>query len=110
MIEFIEFLAGLVVVGIVLSDVFESVVVPRPSPWRRFRLTRLLIRGSWRGWRTLGLRTSSSEKRERLLGTFAPRVLIGPLLGWIAALALGFLLMLYALLSQTNPHLENPPI
>jgi hypothetical protein len=110
MIEFIEFLAGLVVVGVVLSDVFESVVVPRPSPWRRFRLTRLLIRGSWRVWRTLGLRTSSSEKRERLLGTFAPRVLIGLLLVWIAGLILGFGLMLYALRTQTNPQLENLPM
>src|SRR5260370_26758321 len=110
MIEFIEFLAGLVVVGIVLSDVFESVVVPRPSPWRRFRLTRLLIRGSWRVWRTLGLRTSSSEKRERLLGTFAPRVLIGLLLVWIAGLILGFGLMLYALRTQTNPPLQNLPM
>ena len=110
MIEIIEFLAGLVVIFVVLNDVFESVVVPRPSPFRFLRLTRLVIRGSWRIWRALGTRNSSSEKRERLLGTFAPRVLIGLLLIWIAGLILGFGLMLYALRTQTSPPLANLPV
>src|SRR2546428_13184131 len=106
MIEIIEFLAGLVIVFAVLNDVFQSVVVPRPSPWGVFRLTRLVIRGSWRVWRNLGLR-AGPERRERMLGTFAPRVLIGLLLVWILGLVLGFGLMLYALRTQTHPPLEN---
>jgi hypothetical protein len=109
MIEIVEFLAGAIVVFVVLNDVFQSVVVPRPT-LRGVRLTRYVIRGSWRVWRTLGLRTSSSEKRERLLGTFAPRVLIGLLLVWIAALILGFGLMLFALRTQTRPPLESLPM
>jgi len=109
MIEIIEFVAGGVIVFFVLNDVFESVVVPRPSPWRRFRLTRLVIRGSWRAWRALGLR-AAPDKRERMLGTFAPRVLIGLLLVWIAGLILGFGLMLYALRTQTRPPLEGLPM
>src|ERR1700682_6772224 len=109
MIEIIEFLAGLVVIFVVLNDVVESVFVPRPSPFRFLRLPRLVIRGSWRIWRALGTRNSSSEKRERLLGTFAPRVLIGLLLIWIAGLILGFGLMLYALRTQTSPPLANLP-
>src|ERR1700716_1118532 len=55
MIEIIEFLAGATIVFFVLNDVFQSVVVPRPSPWGGFRLTRLVVRGRWRGGRTLGL-------------------------------------------------------
>ena len=109
MIEIIEFVAGAVVVFFVLNDVFQSVVVPRPSPWGGFRLTRLVIRGSWRVWRTLGLR-GGPEKRERMLGTFAPRVLIGLLLVWIVGLILGFGLMMYALRAQTHPQLENLPM
>src|SRR2546428_9079383 len=106
MIEIIEFLAGLVIVFAVLSDVYQSVVVPRPSPWGVFRLTRLVIRDSWRVWRNLGLR-AGPERRERMLGTFAPRVLIGLLLVWILGLVLGFGLMLYALRTQTHPPLGN---
>jgi hypothetical protein len=109
MIEIIEFLAGAVVVFVVLNDVFQSVVVPRPTV-RGFRLTRFVIRGSWRVWRTLGLRKSSSDQRERILGTFAPRILIGLLLVWIAGLILGFGLMLYALRTQTHPALDNLPM
>jgi Ion channel len=108
-IEIIEFLAGAIVVFVVLNDVFQSVVVPRPTVGG-FRLTRYVIRGSWRAWRTLGLRKSSSEGRERVLGTFAPRVLIGLLLVWIAGLILGFGLMLYALRTQTHPVLDNLPM
>ena len=107
MIEILEFVAGVLVVFYVLDDVFESVVVPRPSPWRRFRITRLVIRGSWRVWRALGLR-SEPEKRERMLGTFAPRVLVGLLLIWILGLIVGFGLMLFALRTQTRPQLDNP--
>src|SRR2546428_11463363 len=106
MIEIIEFLAGLVIVFAVLNDVFQSVVVPRPSPWGVFRLTRLVIRGSWRVWRNLGLR-AGPERRERMLGTFAPRVLIGLLLGWILGLGLGFGPMLYPLRTPTHSPLGN---
>ncbi|HVS06782.1 MAG TPA: ion channel [Candidatus Dormibacteraeota bacterium] len=109
MIDIIEFLAGAIVVFAVLNDVFQSVVVPRPTVGG-FRLTRFVIRGSWRAWRTFGLRKSSSEGRERVLGTFAPRILIGLLLVWILSLIIGFGLMLYALRTQTRPPLESLPV
>lgn len=108
-IELIEFAAGLVVVGQVLNEVFQAVVVPRPTVGG-FRLTRYIIRGSWRIARWLALRKTTSEQRERMLGTFAPLILIIQLLIWIAGLILGFGLLLYALRMQTNPHLENLPM
>jgi hypothetical protein len=108
-IEIVEFVAGLVVVGVVLNDVFQAVVVPRPTPGG-FRLTRVVIRGSWRISRSLALRKASSEQRERMLGTFAPLILIIQLLVWIAGLILGFGLLLYALRTQTRPPLENLPM
>ena len=109
MIQVLEFAAGLVVVFLALNDVFQSVVVPRPTPGG-FRLTRYVIRGSWRIWRWLGLRKSSSDRRERMLGTFAPLILIILLLIWIAGLIVGFGLMLYALRTQTRPPIENLPM
>jgi hypothetical protein len=109
MIEVLEFAAGLVVVGAVLNDVFQAVVVPRPTPGG-FRLTRLLVRGTWRISRSLALRKSSAEQRERMLGTYAPLILIIQLLFWIAGLILGFGLLLYALRTQTVPPLENLPM
>ena len=108
-IEIVAFLAGLVVVGVVVNDVFQSVVVPRPTPGR-FRLTRFVIRASWRISRWLALRKTTSEQRERMLGTFAPLILIIQLLIWIAGLILGFGLLLYALRTQTNPQIENLPM
>lgn len=108
-IQIIEFLAGLFVIFIMLDDVFQSVLVPRPTP-AGFRLTRVVIRSTWRAWRSFGLRNSSSEKRERMLGSFAPAVLVLLLLVWLAGLILGFGLMLYALGTQTHPPLENLPM
>ena len=108
-IEIVAFLAGLVVVGVVLNDVFQAVVVPRPTPGG-FRLTRYVIRGSWRISRWLALRKTTAEQRERMLGTFAPLILIIQLLIWIAGLILGFGLLLYALRTQTNPQIENLPM
>jgi hypothetical protein len=104
----IEFLAGLLVVFVILDDVFQSVVVPRPTPGG-FRLTRLVIRGSWRAWRAFGLRKNSADLRERMLGTFAPGMLMVQLLIWIAGLILGFGLLLFALRTQLRPPLENLP-
>ena len=107
--QIIEFLAGLFVVFIMLDDVFQSVLVPRPTP-AGFRLTRVVIRSTWRAWRSFGLRSSSSEKRERMLGSFAPAVLVLLLLVWLAGLILGFGLMLFAVRTQTHPPLDNLPM
>jgi hypothetical protein len=40
-------LLGLVLLSVTLWDVFETIVVPRPTPgW--LRIGRYLVRGSWR--------------------------------------------------------------
>jgi hypothetical protein len=93
-------IAGLVLAGMTLRDVFETVVVPGGSRAslqvaRRFGSALLplwkLVRGRRRG----------------VSGSFAPVVLVGSFVIWITLLALGFGLMAYATRSSFQPRLES---
>src|SRR5438046_9677041 len=84
-----EVILGIIVVGYILNDVFQSVVVPRPTP-ARYRLTRWIVRPGWRAWRAIGLRAHSSAERERVLGGFAPLGRGGLLVLRLFGLVLGF--------------------
>ena len=92
---------GLVLIGLVLWDVFQTIVVPRPTPgW--FRIGRYVIRGAWRLMRaTVGSQTG--QTRDRLLGLFAPAATIILLVAWLAGLIVGYGLVLYAVRSQLQP-------
>ena len=101
----VEALAGAALVVTVLRDVFQSVVTPRPVGgfWRlgRFPVLRL-----WRPWRWLALRVGDAPRREALLGSFGPLAVILALVGWVAALLLGYGLLLDAMRTQIRP---EPP-
>jgi len=92
---------GLILISLVLWDVFQTIVVPRPTPgW--FRIGRYLIRGAWRVMRaTVG--SQSGGTRDRLLGLFAPAATIALLVAWLAGLILGYGLILYAIRDQLQP-------
>ena len=96
----LELILGLVVIGAVLNDVFQSVVVPRPVQGR-LRIGRLLVVGLWRVWRYLADRRRTD--REHFLGIFAPLAVTTLLIVWIAVLILGFGLSLHALREQIRP-------
>ena len=50
--EAVAFVLGLFLVALALWDLFETIVVPRPTPgW--FRIARYLVRPSWRALRAL---------------------------------------------------------
>ncbi len=102
----LEFLLGAVLTAGVLFDVFQAVVVPRPTP-RGIRLSPILVRGMWRLWRGFGLGLGNSTRRERFLGTFAPLVVILLLLCWVGGLILGYGLEMYALRSQIQPQPDD---
>src|ERR1700736_3821262 len=99
MLEALELILGIVVVAYVLNDVFQSVVVPRPTP-ARYRITRWVVRPGWRAWRAMGLRTSSAGERERMLGIVAPLVVVVLLVLWLSILALGFGFIFFGLRGQ----------
>ncbi len=109
MSEGIEGFAGVVVVALVLLDVFLTVVVPRRTPrgGRRLRMTAYLVPGLWMGWRRIGLRLSSAERREAFLGTYGSLIVIVLLVAWVVGLVIGYGLLLAALHAQLQPEPQN---
>ena len=100
-VEAIAFVLGVFLLVLTLWDLFETIVVPRPTPgW--FRIGRYLIRGSWRLLRTLrdGRRGRSYD---RVLGLFAPGATIALLAAWLVSLILGYGLILFAVRDQLRP-------
>jgi hypothetical protein len=104
----LEFILGIAVVFYILNDVFQSVVVPRPTP-ARYRLTRWVVRPGWRSWRSIGLRARTSGQRERVLGVFAPLVVVVLLVLWLSGLVLGFGLIFYGLRAHLHPVVQDFP-
>jgi hypothetical protein len=107
MLEALEVILGIVVVLYVLNDVFQSVVVPRPTP-ARYRITRWVVRPGWRAWRGM-TRTKSSGERDRMLGMFAPLVVVVLLFLWLSGLVLGFALIFFGLRAQLHPVVQDFP-
>jgi len=108
-VPWIEGTAGVFLVVIILFDVFLTVVVPRRAPQlgRLLRLSRYVIAKLWTLWRWLGLRMSTTERRESFLGAFGALSIIVLLAGWVAALVLGYGLILDSLKTQIKPEPEN---
>ena len=99
--ESFELALGLFFLALVYWDVFETIVVPRPTPGR-FRLGRYLIRGAWRAARaTVGAEVGAT--RDRLLGLFAPAATVLMLAGWLIGLVVGYGLILFALRAELQP-------
>lgn len=103
--QILTFLAGALLVAVVLYDVFQSVVVPRwtSAAWR---LAPTMTKFLWPLWRKIGLRRSA-QKREDFLGTFAPLAVMLSLTNWVAVLCLGYGLMLFALRDGIRPVLPS---
>lgn len=98
--ESIVFAVGAVLVLLVVWDLFQTIVVPRPSPgW--FRISRYLVRGSWQVTRVVG--RGSGGVHETLLGLFAPFATLALLVVWLGTLILGYGLILFALRDQLTP-------
>ncbi len=102
--DVVIFLAGLVLLGIVLWDIFQSIVVPRPTPGR-LRLGRYLIPPTWRLWRAIGTRGRSPEATDWFLGLYAPGAAIILFVVWLAFIVLADGLMLWALRTEVTPQL-----
>lgn len=98
---FVWMVLGLALIVATLFDVFSTVIVPRPV--RGGRLSTLLYRWIWPLWRASGLRVTTANKRETLLGIFAPLMVIASLALWEALLMLGFGGIVYGLRDQIRP-------
>jgi hypothetical protein len=99
-LDVILFVLGLLLAGLTLRDVFETVVVPgqhHPSLHIARRLVLVL----------LPLWKSARGRRRGLSGTFAPTVLVGSFVIWMSLLGLGFGLMAYAARFSFHPVIDS---
>ncbi|HVS89640.1 MAG TPA: potassium channel family protein [Candidatus Acidoferrum sp.] len=95
------FAAGVALFLIVIWDAFESIILPRRVT-RRFRLTRLFYRNTWRSWKFAVRFVPSKKSRETLLGFYGPISLLFLIAVWAVGLVLGFGLMQYGAGSALN--------
>ncbi|HYM14008.1 MAG TPA: potassium channel family protein [Dehalococcoidia bacterium] len=82
-------------IGLILSvlwDAFETMVLPRRVD-RRFRLSRVFLRGLWYPWRAASRGISRAAAREWLLGVFGPISILLLFIFWAALLIFGFALI-----------------
>jgi hypothetical protein len=93
---------GLIVIAIVFYDLFQTVVLPRPSVGR-VQLARKLVRPMWLVWRSVSQRTTRLERSESRLAAFAPIALLTIFFVWAAALVVGYGLLLTGLKEQIRP-------
>ena len=84
-----------------LWDAFESIILPRRVT-RRFRLTRVFYKFTWRTWKFLTQLIPSRKKRETLLSFYGPLSLLVLVGVWAVGLVLGFGMMQYGAGSAVN--------
>lgn len=96
------FAAGLVLAGLTLLDVFETVVVPGGSK-ASLRVARRLVRVLLPVWKAI------RGKRHGLSATFAPTILVLCFIIWMALLAFAFGLIAYSMRHHYQPPLKSLP-
>jgi hypothetical protein len=99
--EAVAFALGIFLLALTFWDLFETVVVPRPTPgW--FRIGRYIVRSLWRGLRAF--RNGRPDRSyDTLLGLFAPAATVALLFTWLVGLIVGYGLILFALRDELRP-------
>jgi hypothetical protein len=88
-------------IGTVLWDAFETIILPR-SIVRRFRLARAWVRALWLPWRLIAGRVRPA-RGERFLAIFGPIALLGLIALWAICLIIGFAGLHWAAGSHLEP-------
>jgi hypothetical protein len=89
--------AGILLIGFILLDAFETIVLPRRVTRSFLRLTASFYRSTWKPWTRIARRITSPSRREGFLGYFGPLSLILLLGFWAAGLIFGFACVQYGL-------------
>jgi hypothetical protein len=98
---------GLVIIGVVLLDAFETVVLPRRVT-RQFRLTAWFYRRTWIPWTHIARHIQTLSRQQSFLGYFGPLSLIMLMAFWATGLIGGFGLLQYGI--GGHEQLGNEPI
>lgn len=91
----VAIVAGLLMIGIVLWDTFETIVLSK-TVQRRYSLTVIFYTITWRVWKLL-IRMTSGQFRQSVLVSFGPMSLLLLIATWAAMLVFGFGLMHFGL-------------
>lgn len=88
----ISVIFGFLLLGIVLWDTFETIVMPKTVS-RKFRLTAIYYKLSWRAWAGIVKRMQDSPRRVAILGAFGPLSLLILMAAWavLCVVAFGFI-------------------
>jgi Ion channel len=89
-------LGSLFLIGLVLVDSFETMVLPR-RVIHRFRFARLFYRSAWTPWHAVACRLPKGKRREGFLSVFGPLSLLALFTTWVLGLILGFGLLHWSL-------------
>jgi hypothetical protein len=93
-------IVGVVLIGVVLLDAFETIVLPRRVA-RRLRLARLVFRTTWQLWSSPARgHWRSGDRREAYLSFYGPFALLLLIGVWAAGLIGGFALLMWGLGAQ----------
>jgi hypothetical protein len=93
---------SLVLIGVVLLDGFETMVLPR-RVLHGFRPARTFYRSLWWLWRHVAARLPAGRYRQAFLGVFGPLSLLVLFTLWVAGLITGFGLLHWSLGTATAP-------
>jgi len=92
-------LASIVLLGIILWDAFEVIILPRRVV-RRWRLARFLFILTWPPWVATAKRVVGRARRESFLGVFGPLSLLLLLWMWAFSMVLGFAALHWSLATE----------
>ncbi len=102
MLQVAEAALGILILAVAFYDVFQSVVLPRPSIGK-LRLSPWILRPLWAWWRWYGTRDSRRDRSENWLGTFGPIGLIALLGFWGLSSILGYALIIDSIQGEIQP-------
>jgi len=101
-VRVVAIVAGAALIGLVLWETFETLVLPRRVA-RRLRLTRMFFRIMWGTWSGIG-RRHPGRRRENYLSVFAPLSLIAIFVLWGLGLVVGFALIQWGCSTPLGSH------
>lgn len=95
-VALLAMMLSVVLLGFVLQDAFEVMLLPRRVERRR-RLMGIYFRVAWRGWAKLAVRLPPGRRRESWLSHFGALSMLGLFAVWAAGLIVGFGVLEWAL-------------
>jgi Ion channel len=99
--QILNAVAGLVLIGVILVDGFQAMVLPRRVTWL-WRPTRLFYQAAWTFWAAVARLLPAGKRRANCLSVFGPLSMFALFIIWVFGLVVGFALLHEALTTPIN--------